>query len=173
MAAALSVVILIPTALEVFSYALPAFAGMISMICVAELGKKWACAVYISTALVSIIIVPNKEACILYIAFFGYYPIAKSVLESKLPKLVEYICKFAIFNVSICLAYLVLTKIMGLPFNEMMGITQDVWWSKYAIGIFLGLGNLVFISFDVCLTRVITAYLVVWQKKFKKMFRFK
>lgn len=173
MAVALSVVILIPTALEAFVYALPAFAGMISMICVIELNKKWASAVYVCTALVSIIVVPNKEACILYIAFFGYYPIVKCILESKLSKFLEYICKFAIFNVSIFLSYLVLTKIMGLPFNKMMGIEQGFWWSEYAIAFLLGLANLVFISFDVCLTRVVTMYLVVWQKKFKKMFRFK
>ena len=34
MAAALSVVILIPTALDIFVYALPAFAGMITLFCV-------------------------------------------------------------------------------------------------------------------------------------------
>ncbi len=173
MVTALSVVILIPTALEAFVYALPAFAGMLTMLCVVELGKNWACAVYASTALVSLIIVPNKEACILYVAFFGYYPVVKSILESKLPKFLEYICKFAIFNTSSVLAYLVLVNVMGLPFNEMMGIEQDVWWSKYAIGDFLFLGNLVFLVFDICLTRIVSVYLVVWQKKFKKMFRFK
>ena len=40
MLVALSVVLLIPTALEIFVYALPAFAGVITLFCVIEMGKS-------------------------------------------------------------------------------------------------------------------------------------
>ena len=67
---ALSVIILVPTALEVFVYALPAFAGMLTMFSIEELDKKWAAGIYAAVSLVSLFVVPNKEAAILYVAFF-------------------------------------------------------------------------------------------------------
>lgn len=174
MVTALSVVILMPTALDLFVYALPAMAGMLTMFCVVELGKKWSIGVYTAVSLISILLVPNKEAAIMYVAFFGYYPIVKSVLESKLPRVPEYICKFLIFNVAIISSYAVLIKLLGMPFDELMGITEeDGIFKRFAIPIMLLLGNFVFVVFDIALTRVVTAYLRVWQKKFKKLFPFK
>ncbi len=174
MVTALSVVILMPTALDLFVYALPAMAGMLTMFCVVELNRKWSIGVYTAVSLISLLLVPNKEAAIMYVAFFGYYPIVKSVLESKLPKIPEYICKFLIFNLSVICAYAVLIKLLGMPFDELMGITEDDGLLKrFAVPVMLLLGNLVFIVFDIALTRIVTVYLRVWQKKFKKLFPFK
>ena len=174
MVTALSVVILMPTALDLFVYALPAMAGMLTMFCVVELGKNWSVGVYAATSFISLLLVPNKEAAILYIAFFGYYPIVKSVLESKLPKIPEYIFKFLIFNVSVVAAYAVLVKVLGMPFDALMGTEgDDSVFAQYIAPIMLLLGNVVFIVFDIALTRIVTVYLRVWQKKFKKLFPFR
>lgn len=174
MVTALSVVILMPTALDLFVYALPAMAGMLTMFCVVELNRKWSIGVYTAVSLISLLLVPNKEAAIMYVAFFGYYPIVKSVFESKLPKIPEYICKFLIFNLSVICAYAVLIKLLGMPFDELMGITEDDGLLKrFAVPVMLLLGNLVFIVFDIALTRIVTSYLRVWQKKLKKLFPFK
>ena len=150
MVTALSVVILMPTALDLFVYALPAMAGMLTMFCVVELNRKWSIGVYTAVSLISLLLVPNKEAAIMYVAFFGYYPIVKSILESKLPKIPEYICKFLIFNLSVICAYAVLIKLLGMPFDELMGITEDDGLLKrFAVPVMLLLGNLVFIVFDI------------------------
>ncbi len=174
MATALSVVLLIPTALDVFVYALPAMAGILVMFCVVELGKGWSAGVYVAVSFLSLLLVPNKEAAVLYVAFFGYYPIIKAILESKMSRFIEYILKFVIFNFSVVIAYVFLVKVFGLPFDELMGIDgTDSFFSKFAIPVMLVLGNIVFIVFDIALTRMVTAYLRVWQKKFRKLFPFK
>ena len=174
MITALSVVILMPTALDLFVYALPALAGMLTMFSVVELDKKWSTGVYTAVSLISLLLVPNKEAAVLYVAFFGYYPILKAILESKLPKAPEYIVKFLVFNISVIAAYAVLIKILGMPFDELMGLTEDSGLlTKYAAPVMLILGNIVFITYDIALTRIVTAYLRVWQKKFRKLFPFK
>lgn len=174
MITALSVVILMPTALDIFVYALPALAGMLTMFSVVELDKKWSTGVYTAVSLISLLLVPNKEAAVLYVAFFGYYPILKALLESKLPKAPEYIVKFLVFNISVIAAYAVLIKILGMPFDELMGLTEDSGpLTKYAAPVMLILGNIVFITYDIALTRIVTAYLRVWQKKFRKLFPFK
>ena len=175
MITALSVVILMPTALELFVYALPAFAGMLVMFSVIELDKRWALGIYAAVSLLSLMLVPNKEAAVLYTAFFGYYPVLKAILESKLPKVPEYILKFAVFNLSMIGAYAVLVKVLGMPFNELMGLEEGAtgFLAKYMLPVMLLLGNITFALFDVALTRIVTVYLHVWQKKFRKLFPFK
>lgn len=174
MITALSVVVLMPTALEVFVYALPAFAGMLIMFSVVELDKKWAFGIYVAVSVLSLMLVPNKEAAVLYAAFFGYYPILKAILESKLPKVPEYILKFAVFNLAMIASYAVLIKVLGMPFDELMGIEGETGFlARYMLPIMLGLGNIAFIFFDIATTRIITVYLRVWQKKFRKLFPFK
>ena len=174
MITALSVVVLMPTALEVFVYALPAFAGMLIMFSVVELDKKWAFGIYVAVSVLSLMLVPNKEAAVLYAAFFGYYPILKAILESKLPKVPEYILKFAVFNVAMIASYAVLIEVLGMPFDELMGIEGETGFlARYMLPIMIGLGNIAFMFFDIATTRIITVYLSVWQKKFRKLFPFK
>lgn len=173
MLTALSVVILIPSALEIFVYTLPAMAAMLTMFAVIEINKKWAVGIYAATSVLGLLLVPNKEAVVLYAVFFGYYPVIKAIFESKLPKVAEYILKFAIFNVAIVLDFFIMTKIFGMPFEVFMGIEGETGaWVKYIVPIMLILGNIVFILFDIALTRIVTVYLRLWQKRFRKMFRF-
>lgn len=174
MITALSVVILMPTALEVFVYALPAFAGMLVMFSVIELDKKWSFGIYAAVSILALMLVPNKEAAVLYAAFFGYYPILKALVESRLPKVAEYTVKFAVFNVSIIISYAVLVKVLGMPFDELMGTEGETGFlAEYILPVMLVLGNITFIVFDIALTRIVTAYLRVWQRKFRKLFPFK
>lgn len=173
MVAALSVVILIPSAMQVFVYALPAMAGMLTMFAVVEIDKKWAIGSYVATSVIGLLFVANKEAVMYYVAFFGYYPVVKAILESKLPRAIEYILKFLIFNVSIVLSGVILVKLFGMPYAELLGIEgESGFFAKYALPIMLGMGNMVFILYDIALTRLLTAYIYVWQKKFRKLFPF-
>lgn len=173
MISALSVVILIPSALEVFVYTLPAMAAMLTMFAVVELDKKWAMGIYAATSLIGLLLVANKEAVVYYVAFFGYYPVVKAIFESRLPRVLEYILKILVFNVSIILAGVVLVNVFGMPYDVLLGIDgESAFFTKYALPIMLTLGNIVFILFDVALTRLVTAYILVWQKKFHKLFRF-
>ena len=174
MTVALSVVLLIPTALEIFVYALPALAGFLVLFCVIELGKSWAFGVYFATSALSLLFVPNKEAAVMYTAFFGYYAIVKALLEnSKLPRVVEYLLKFLIFNVSVIASSLVLIHLFGMPINDVLGVDDGVWWAKYALPVMLIMGNVVFLVFDFALTRMAMVYLKLLQPKLRKRFRFK
>ncbi len=174
MITALSVVILIPSAMQVFVYTLPAMAGMLTMFAVIEIDKKWAIGSYVATSLIGLLFIANKEAVVYYVAFFGYYPVIKAVLESKLPRVAEYVLKFLIFNVSIILSGVVLVKVFGMPYNDLLGIDgESAFFTKYALYIMLGLGNAVFLLYDVALTRLVTAYIYVWQKRFHKLFKFR
>ncbi len=172
--AALSVVILIPTAIGVFVYALPAIAGILIMFAVIEIDKKWAFGIFAAVSILGLILVPNKEAVVYYVAFFGHYPIVKAFLEGKrIPRVIEYIIKFAVFNACVVLATLALVYAFGMPLSQVLGTEgESAFFVKYAVPILLLAGNVVFILFDFCLTAYATAYLRVWQKRLRKMFPF-
>lgn len=170
----LSVIILMPTIIGVFVYALPLIASVLILICVIELGKNWAFGVYTAVSILGLLLIPNKEAVVYYIAFFGYYPIIKAILEGKnMPRILEYILKFLIFNVSMIASVLLLVNLFGMPLAQIMGTEgESGFFAKYAVYILLALGNLVFPLLDFAIGQYATVYLRVWQKKLRKLFPF-
>lgn len=173
MLSALSVVILMPSALQVFVYALPPLAGALVAFATIEMGKKWAFSVYFCTSAVSLMLIANKEAVILYVFFFGYYPILKAMLEEKCKRFTEYVIKLAVFNAAIIGAYLTMLYVFGMPFDKLLDFGVDLGsFTKYAHWIMLALGNVIFIMFDIGLSRWISLYIFAFQKKFRKLFKF-
>lgn len=170
----LSVIILMPTIIGAFVYALPVIASVLILFSVIELGKGWAAGIYAAVSILGLLFVPNKEAVIYYVAFFGYYPIVKAILESKnMPRILEYFFKFLVFNVSMILSVVILVKIFGMPLAQIMDTEGETgFFAKYAVYIMLGLGNIVFPALDFVMGQYADVYLRVWQKRLKKMFPF-
>lgn len=148
------------------TYALPAIAGFLITIAVIELGSKWAWMVYGAVSLLCLFLIPAKQTAMIYVFFFGYYPIAKKWLESKLPHLGEWFLKFLIFNISMVSAFAISIYIFGIPLDE----TGD--FRKYAAYVLLGLGNAVFVLYDIALTKLIQVYLLLWQPRIHKLFKY-
>ncbi len=163
---ALSLVLMISVAVIPFlTYALPAVAGVLIVFIVVEIDKKWAFGVFSAVAILAFLLVPDKEVAMMYIAFFGYYPIIKAVLESKLPVALGWVIKVLLFNVTMVAAYLVLIYVMGIEIDE---ITE---YGAIAVPILLGAGSITFIAYDFALTQIITVYLAKWRKYFKRYFK--
>lgn len=164
--ASLSLVLMLLTAVFPFlTYAAPEISGTLLVIMVIELNKKWAFGAYAAVSLLSLFILPDKEAAMMYVGFFGFYPILKPILEQKLAKPLSIICKFIVFNASVTLSYLIIVYVFAIPFDGMEE------FGKWAIPALLAMGNVVFILYDVVLSRLITMYLNRWQKKFHSIFK--
>ncbi len=169
--AALSVVFMLLTIIPSMTFVLPAVSGVLLMVVVIEVNKRWAFMVYVAVGLIAMFTVPDRMAAVMYVLFFGYYPILKALLESKLPRVAEWIVKFIVFNASILAAYALLTFVFGIPFIEMDFLTErgvPVWG---IIVIALAAGNLVFWIYDLALSRLVEAYLNRWRKNFKRIFK--
>lgn len=164
--AALSLVMLISVAIIPFlTYALPAAAGILIVLMVIEIDKKWAFGVYCAVAILGVLLVPNKEVAAMYLAFFGYYPIIKAVFENKLPAWLSWILKTLSFLATMAGSYFVLIKLFGLEIDEMEE------YGLIAIPILLGSGLLAFIIYDIALTKIIEVYLLKWRKYFRRYFK--
>lgn len=164
---ALSVTLMLVSAVIPFlEYALPAIAGAILVIMVIELNKKWAFCTYVAVSILSILILANKETAMMYIAFFGYYPILKPFFESKIKNnIICWIVKDIEFNAAVVAAYFIIVKVFGMPLEE---LTENGLAGLLGI---LALGNVMFVLYDICITRLVTTYLIKWQKRFRKIFR--
>ena len=165
--AALSVtMMLLTTVIPVLSYALPAIAGVLLILIVIEVDKKWAFGVYAAVSLLSLLILPDKEAAMMYVFFFGHYPIMKAILEGKCKGFVLWLFKFLLFNVSVVAAYLIIIYVFQLPFEEMEEYGK---WAVYGL---LGLGNIVFIVYDIALSRLVMLYELKLRRFVRHLFRF-
>lgn len=163
---ALSVTLMLLTAVIPFmTYAIPLLSGALLILMVIEINKKWAFFVYAAVSLLSVFVVPDKEAATFYIAFFGYYPIIKSSLEKHLPIVVEWLVKLAVFNAAVTGAYFVSVKLLGIPFEDMQEL------GKYGIPFVLALANFTFVMYDIMLTKLVTLYLRKFRKTFKRIFK--
>lgn len=142
-------------------YVFPMICGLIMYIIYYECGTKIAIAAFASVSLLSLLISPDKESVVLFISFFGYYPILKVYIDLLPGKIAKYAIKLAIFNVSIVVSYWLLMKVFGL-----VDITDFVGEGSHAfIWGFLGIANFVFILYDVALLRVAALY----RKKLRKL----
>ena len=117
LSASLCLVVMLTTALIPFAtYALPALAGILLIPIVLELNAKTAWCCYCAVSLLSLLIVPDRETALMFIAFFGYYPILKFKLDKIKLAVPRWITKFFIFNAAICSAYFLIIYIFGLSY---------------------------------------------------------
>ena len=160
-ASALCLLLMMMTIIPIATYTMPALAGMVLIVVVIENGYSTAWMVYAAVAFLSMFICPDKEAAMLFLGFFGFYPIIKGKLEKLKSKLLEYLSKFGIFNIAMILNYMVIIYMFG-----MQEILEEVGpLGKYSLLVLLGLGNIVFFVYDLALSKIILAYKLVLRKK--------
>lgn len=147
------------------TYALSALAGIILVPVVIEIGLKYAMVTYIIASLLSVILVPDKEAVLCFIFFLGYYPLIKAKIEQIKSKLLQWIIKLAAFNIAMILVFKISVAFLSVDPSEyeLFGV--------YLPGIFLAIGNLIFVLYDFGLTLNITRYVLVWREKLRFLFK--
>lgn len=147
------------------TYYIPMIAGAVVVAIVIEVDKRYAFFVYVTVSVLSAILIPNKEATVMYILFMGYYPILKGVFEGRLKLLAEWVLKLLTFNISMILIFLIGIHILGIPKEE------------YTIGgiylpwVFLLFGNVMFLLYDLMLSQLVKFYIIKIQPQLKKLIK--
>lgn len=164
MMAASAVVVMLTSYFPYLTYAIPAIAGLCIMISLIETDTKWALLSYLSSAVI-VAIVAEPEAKMLYILFFGFYPIVKAVFEKIKSRLIEYILKFAVFNAAVILAYAVFAVLFSIDVGDMGD------FGKYSAIILLFAANIVFVVYDIAVSRMAQFYILKLHPAVVKIFR--
>ncbi len=164
--AALSLVMMISVAIIPFlTYALPAAAGILILLVVIAIDNKWAFGVYAAVSILAMLLVADKEVSVMYAAFFGYYPIVKSIFEKRLPKVLSFILKVLLFISTMLVSYYLMIKLMGLEINELEE------FGMMAVPMLIGMGLVAFIFYDFVLSRLVLIYNSKWKKYFHRYFK--
>ena len=143
---ALSLVCMALTAfLPTLQYSLVAIAGLLPAVMVIRYGLGGGFYVYASVSLLAVILLPDKEACILYIMLFGHYPMLKSLIERIRLYWLQWLVKLTLCNI-------LLFIVVFLAF-KLFTINLDL--QGFPIEIFLLLANVVFILYDIGFSRLV------------------
>lgn len=156
MLAALGVVLLwLGSIVEVVDISMAVVASLFCVFAVIEYGKSAPWLVFAVTAILSLILLPQKTPAAMYALFFGYYPILKEKLE-RLPRALSWVLKEVVFNVALVLM-LVLSRFL------LFGNEAQTLWFYIA---FTVLAEVAFPIYDIALTRLISLYLYRLRKRF-------
>ena len=164
MASGLCLLLMFLTGMIPFSeYACPTFAGLVLIAVAEEMGRKTAFIVYGATALLSLLLAPSKEAAILFLFFFGYYPVLRTILEQRVGvKLLRLVAKLLLYNVMIVLGYLVVINVLGIP-----DILEEFGsFGKYPALVLLLFGNVFFLVYDYTVGNLTEVYRDYFAPKF-------
>lgn len=166
MCTALSVVIMfLGGVLYIFSYTTPLLLGVIMLMVNRTFGKSSAVTTYFAVSVLSMILVSDKESVLLYVMFFGYYPILKYKFDSMNSKPLRVFIKFLLFNTALAGAELLSYYIFRIPFFE-DGV-QSVW----IVAAFTLAMNLIFVMFEFLLNKYFILYVNKFEPKIKKLFK--
>lgn len=165
MLGALSLTFMLLTFFPYATYALPALAGAIIIPFVVETNARSGWMLFAALAILAMIVSPDMQAKVLFIGFFGYYPVLKAQLEKGAKRWLEWVLKFLVFNVSMIVCYSLMLFVFHLDPKSFEVAGVNVAW-----GLLLA-GNAVFLLYDYAMTNVISLYIRKFHPMIQRLFR--
>lgn len=153
---ALSVVLmLLGNIVPLATYCAPMLAAMLLIPLVEEFTPGTALLLYAAVAILSMLILPDKEPALIYALVLGYDPVLKRWLDARVRfRPVRILCKLTVFNLGLIVAYLLLLTLFGAP-----GLAEE--FAQAGRGLLLAMlamGNLAFVIFDRALEVITLVY---------------
>ena len=164
MMSALATVVMLMAYFPYLTYALPAIAGLFIMVIVIEVDYKWAFLTYLSASFLTFLFA-EPESKLMFICLFGFYPILKSVIEKLNKALIEWVLKLSVYSVSVLLVYTVFAKLTDISFEDIGNL------GNYGAVILFVFGMIVFVLYDIALSKMADFYLARFHSRFKRLFK--
>lgn len=141
------------------SILLPMISGIFMMIMVSEISIGWAFLTYISVSLLSLILTFDKESVLLFIMFFGHYPITRFIINRIKSKPLRTAVKISVFNICVIAFFMFTTYILKLT----AFLEEIKAFGKYGIPAILIFVNIIFILYEYNLN----IFYEIYRKKLK------
>ena len=125
-----------------------------------ETSPYWGFLTYVSVGLLSLIITPNKDAALVFLMFFGYYPLLRPKIDRAMPRLLAVILRFGVFNAAVLAFFWGSVYLLGA--DELLESLGD--YGKYGAYILLGIANVMFVSYDY----IIAVFPEIYRRKLKQ-----
>ena len=150
--------------LPVLYLLLPGIAGILLMIIAVEVSTGWAFLTYIAVSLLAMFVTFDKEAALIFILFFGHYPIIRFYIQKITLKPFRLFVKLIIFNICILAYFYATIYILGLKdlIEEFDGL------GRYGAYITLVISIIIFLFYDIDLDFMYKIYRQKLMPKFRK-----
>lgn len=129
------------------TFAVPAVAGLLIISVFAQCGTLYAFLTFAVSGFLSFFI-SDKTSWLLFVCFFGFYPILKPIIEKMKKPIIEWALKLLVFNISALICYLLEILIISLKLSPLL--LAGVW----------ALGNIAFVLYDIAVSRVAAFYYI-------------
>ena len=160
MMAAVGVVILyLGSFVEVLDISVAVAASLIATVIVIEYGAPSAFSVYGVTAILSLLLVPQKFPAAAYAFFFGYYPIVKQKIERMQSRALQWVIKSLVFLAATAATVVFLS--LFTP-DAPVGILMVIFALLALVTLFI---------YDLALTRVVSFYVWRLRSRVKNIFK--
>ncbi|MDE5769646.1 MAG: hypothetical protein K2H82_09700 [Oscillospiraceae bacterium] len=123
---------------------LPMISGILLLIIISEIGMQWAWVTYAAVSLLSLFITYDKEAAMIFILFFGCYPMLKQYFHKIRGKPFRIILKLCYFNLTMISYFYINTYLFGM--TELLEEFRE--YGKYAGMVILMILNPFFLMYD-------------------------
>ena len=127
---------------------LVAVASVFTAAAVIEAGIRPGIYVFIVSSALGLLLIPEKSAALLYIVFFGYYPVIKSLIERIKGIVLQYALKLIVFNAAFTVVLFLLRALILGGYSVLPGVAV----------LYPG-GNVVFLLFDYGFSKLIWFYI--------------
>jgi len=146
--AALAIVIMsLGTLIPVATFVCPMICCLMGCVVLKLCERKTAFAWYAAVAILSLLLSPDKEAALIFVAF-GFYPPVKQYLDRYR---LHIVLKLLYFNASILLVYQLALRLLGLTDILLEYSQLGVIWTV----ILLAAGNATFFLLDLLMNRIL------------------
>ena len=124
-----------------------AAAGLFPVGAVLAAGRGAGALCWAAASLLGLLLLPDKGVALMYLLFLGLYPVLKSRLEQSRHLAAEWAGKLLVFNAAL--------TVLALLFRELFLPALPPWLGERGMAVLYGAGNLVFVLYDVALSRLI------------------
>ena len=152
------VVLLLGGLFSLAVYCAPLLAMAVLLPVLEEYGPRTAGAAYGAVALLALLLVPDRETALVFVAF-GWYPLLRPRLVGIHSRPVRFLVKLAVCNVIIAVLYGLVLRLMGLTADLLDA-------SRWMNLLLLLIANVTFLMMDRALERLA----VLWHRNLRKRF---
>ena len=154
--AALSVALMMTSLLPFGAYCATVLATLPLIPAQDAWGSRWALAVYGAAAVLGLLLSPDRETALVFLAF-GYYPALREKLQTIPSAALRLLGKLVLCNAGIGAVWAASVWIFLLPAEELAG-------SAVLGALLVVLGNLTFLLYDLALARLTALYRKRWRR---------
>ncbi len=159
-----TVLLVVGGVFELLDMTCAALSSIVILVAVVEFGTKYSLVIYAVSSVLSFVFLPVASSTWYFVFVAGYFPALKKLCDAKIKsRLLAFVPKFAVFNISVSVIFAIFAKIYGL--EAILSEFSAFGLSNHAVfAVLYGVLNLFLLVYDMFLDRIELIYTYIFRK---------